>query len=70
MFYKVGSSKYYHWVLCKTNYQWITVQLLWKRKLSSEFTSANKVDSHCPQLCRPADLISSKTDNQVLTVNM
>ena len=41
-----------------------------ENKLSSEFIFANKVDSHCPQLCRPADLISSETDNQVLTVNM
>ena len=47
----------------------LAVQLLWK-KISSEFISDNKVDSHCPQLCRPADLISSETDNQVLTVNM
>ena len=41
-----------------------------ENKLLSEFIFANKVDSHCPQLCRPADLISSETDNQVLTVNM
>ena len=47
----------------------LAVQLLWK-KISSEFISDNKVDSHCPQLCRPADLISSETDNQVLTVNI
>ena len=41
-----------------------------ENKLLSEFIFANKVDSHCPQLCRPADLISGETDNQVLTVNI